>query len=45
MTYSNPYLKDSDAADKEWLHETFFDADWCDDYYDEDDDDDNDEEE
>lgn len=38
MTTKNPYTKDSDSKDKEWLHETFFNADWSDDYYDEDED-------
>lgn len=42
---NNPFTHDSDAADKDWLHSTFFDADWSDDYYGEDDEDEDDEEE
>ena len=39
----NPYLKDSDAADKEWLTENFFlPGDVMDDLWDDEDDDDED---
>ena len=36
-TIATPSIN-SDAEDKEWLHETFFDTDWSDNYYGEEDD-------
>ena len=42
-TIATPSIN-SDAEDKEWLYETFFDADWSDEYYGEDEDEDEDEE-
>ena len=39
----NTNVYDSDTEDKEWLYDTFFDTDWCDEYYGEEDEEDDEE--